>query len=333
MRGCVSAVQQLKNTPTLLFETRSIKDLVIRFLVFLLLSLIYFSVPSSATGQSAISLVRFTATGRTNNILIEWETATEFNNAGFFVWASDLEDGVYNPISDFIEAKGDGVTGAIYGFIDIEVEPGVVKYYKLEAVELNQNSEFFGPVSGVFNIATPSATSTPTRTATANLAVSSSPTATLTLTAQVQSGSPTATSAENVIPSATTAAPTSSSNQAAYPGQATATQTQTPEFNYLGTPYLPIPSPTPQPAYPDQAITPTALQGEMAPDGTTVTEPTHSPTPGSAQAEEGTKSPQEIARVSGKNGVELPPFTALVVVLLIWALLAGWFYISVRRLE
>lgn len=307
---------------------------IFRFLVILLISLVYFSFPPKATGQSAISLLRFTATGRINNILIEWETATEFNNAGFFVWASDLEDGVYNPISDFIEAKGDGVTGAIYGFIDIDVEPGVVKYYKLEAIELNQNSEFFGPVSGVFQLSTSSATSTTTQTVTATLAVTASPSATPTQTVQIQSGLPSSTPPTNLIPSATTAPPTSLSNQSAYPGQATPTLTPTPEFNYLGTPYLPVPSPTPQPAYPDQEATPTGQQGEIpSVDTTSVTEPTQSPSLGTAQGEEESDGTQEIALVSGEKGLELPPFTALVVVLLIWALLAGWFYVSVRRLE
>ena len=300
----------------------------------LLLPAILVSFPGEATGQSAISLLRFTAAGRGNDILVEWETATEFNNAGFFVWASDREAGVYNPISDFIEAQGDGATGAIYGFIDTEVEPGVVKYYKLEAIELNQDSEFYGPIAGVFYLATPSATGTAANTSTATLASASTPSPTATQTAGVQINSPTFTQPATLA-SSPTPPPTAtfSSNQSAYPGQATATATQTAAFNSLGTPYLAIPTPTPQLAYPAQEITPTARQAEPLPlEATRATKPTRSPSSGTLPAAE-TNLPQEVAQLSQTDGMQIPPFMALVIVLLIWAMLAGWFYISVRRLE
>lgn len=310
--------------------------IILRCFFILLLGTSVFVFPLSVTGQAAITLVSFSATGRTNNILIEWETATEFNNAGFFVWASDSQDGVYNPISDFIESKGDGVTGGIYGFIDIDVETGVIKYYKLEAIELNQNSEFFGPIAGVINLSTPTTSVTPTRTPSATLALSLTPTVTATQLGELQSATPThTTTAANVIPTATrTPASTISSNQSAYPGQATATMTDTPAFNYLGTPYLPVASPTPQPAYPDQDATPTSESDSALPlDPTLSSELTEQSPRVTTQVEGGTSSPQEVARRSGNKGVPLPPFTALLIVLLIWAILAGWFYVSVRRLE
>lgn len=307
--------------------------ITLRRFIILLMSTLVFVLPLSVSGQSAITLVSFSASGRTNNILVEWETATEFNNAGFFVWASDTQDGTYNPISDFIESKGDGVTGAIYGFIDIDVEPGITKFYKLEAIELNQNSEFFGPIAGVFTSVTPTTTLTPTHTPSATQASSLNSTPTATQMGELQDATPTQTTpAANVNPTVTQAA--TSSNQSAYPGQPTAEPTHTPAFNFLGTPYLPFPSPTPQPAYPDQDATPTS-----EPDSSLPSEPTLSSEPSeqsprvTTEVEDGTSSPQEIARRSGNNGLELPPFTALLIVLLIWGILAGWFYVSVRRLE
>lgn len=304
--------------------------------VILLLSIYILVFPLPVNGQAAITLVSFSATGRTNNIIIEWETATEFNNAGFFIWSSDSQDGVYNPISDFIESKGDGVTGAIYGFIDIDVEPGVTKFYKLEAIELNQNSEFFGPIAGVFTLATPTASVTPSRTLTATLATSITPTPTNTQAGEFQVVTPTrTTTSANVNPTATQATtPTTSSNQSAYPGQATATMTDTPAFNYLGTPYLPVESPTPQPPYPDQGVSPTSESGSALPSEPALSsEPSEQSPRVTGDLEGGTNSPQQVARQSGNKGLELPPFTALLIVLLIWSILAGWFYISVRRLE
>jgi hypothetical protein len=60
--------------------------------------------------------------------------------------------------------------------------------------------------------------------------------------------------------------------------------------------------------------------------------PTRSPSSGTPPATE-TNLPQEVAQLSQTDGVQIPPFMALVIVLLIWAMLAGWFYISVRQLE
>lgn len=283
--------------------------------------------PGPVLSQTAVSLLRFTAIGRVNNILIEWETATEYNNAGFFVWASDSANGTYNPISDFIAAQGDGVTGAVYGFVDSDVEAAVSKYYKLEAIELNQESEFFGPVSAASYIGLPTSTATSTATAT------STPTATQ--AAEIQSPTQTATETQSASnPTATVAATSGSSSigtsyppqETAYPGQENAPQGSQPAVNYLGTPYPSDSTTEPLSATPDQEITPTSGSASPLDAGPAETEP-------ASQATELTGTPQAIALGSGSAGLQLPPFTALLVVLLIWAILAGWFYISVRRLE
>ena len=291
------------------------------------------SLPSPALAQTAVSLSRFTATGRVNNILIEWETATEFNNAGFFVWASDAEDGIYDPISDFFEAQGDGVTGVIYGFVDEDVEPAVPKYYKLEAIDLNQSSEFFGPVSAAANQGLASVTPTSMLAATA--------TSTVTQAAGVQQATQTPTAKQsNLIPTASQTPAISStqpSNDSAYPAQAASTQNAFPAFNGLGTPYPSVNGQTPLPANPDTETTQTSgaiMPGKVEPAApASATEPTLQISLTPNQTSVATGSPQAIAIAQGQDGVQLPPFTALVVVLVIWAMLAGWFYISVQRLE
>ena len=120
------------------------------------------------TARAAIDLVSFTAAPGDGHILLAWETATEFDNAGFFIVRSQAEDGEYIRISPFIQAEGDGVTGAEYEYEDQDVTNGVLYYYKLEAIGNDQSSEFYGPVTAILPTPTPTATntSTPTRTPT-----------------------------------------------------------------------------------------------------------------------------------------------------------------------
>ena len=97
---------------------------------------------------AAVTLVRFEVVYVTHtSIVLEWETATEYNNLGFFVLRSDTEGGTYEQIGDFIPAEGTAVSGYIYQFTDDLVLDEQVYFYKLEAIDLNSVSEFFGPVS------------------------------------------------------------------------------------------------------------------------------------------------------------------------------------------
>lgn len=115
---------------------------------------------------AAVTLVRFEVVYVTHtSIVLEWETATEYNNLGFFVLRSDTEGGTYEQIGDFIPAEGTAVSGYIYQFTDDLVLDEQIYFYKLEAIDLNSVSEFFGPVSnGLLTTATQ--TNTPTRTST-----------------------------------------------------------------------------------------------------------------------------------------------------------------------
>ncbi|NTW44254.1 MAG: hypothetical protein HGB14_07425 [Anaerolineaceae bacterium] len=164
--------------------------------VSLLLTIILFVSLFNIVGQSvhaAVTLVRFEVVNVSNNaITLEWETASEFNNLGFFVQRSDTEGGTYEQIGDFIPAEGTGVSGFIYQFTDDLVQNDRVYFYKLEAIDLNTVSEFFGPVSnGV--LTTPTLTITLTRTNTlANTTLTPQITSTATISVTATT-SPTAT--------------------------------------------------------------------------------------------------------------------------------------------
>jgi hypothetical protein len=111
--------------------------------------------------KAAVDLVSFTATAQEDSILIEWETATEIDNAGFYVTRATDPQPPYPDISGFIPAEGSGVIGAEYQFVDDDVTVGTEYYYILEAVDTSQNVDFHGPITVTFH--TP-ATHTPTTT-------------------------------------------------------------------------------------------------------------------------------------------------------------------------
>lgn len=134
---------------------------------------------------AAVTLSGFGALAQTDSIKVFWETASEVNMSVFYVLRAPSEAGTYNRISNFIPAEGD-LGGAIYEYIDENVEAGTTYYYKLEAVETNGSSEFHGPVSA--RIPLPGENNTPTPSPTPTL----TPTPT-TPTPTTQPGQPTAT--------------------------------------------------------------------------------------------------------------------------------------------
>ena len=278
--------------------------------------------------RAAVTLISFTATGMDGYVLIEWETATELDNAGFFIQASNQETGTYSRINtDMIFSSGDGLTGASYSYEDVEVTPGVIRWYKLEWVALDNTSELSDPVSATANAA--QATSTSTATPTATNTQTSTPTATLTPTATDSSaypGPPTSTSPYPGIP--TTAAPYPGIPTTAAPA-ATATTgalfTSTPTLANQGA------TATVDPQVQGFAAPETGIQGTLVPlpditiqfpEGATGT-PALSVDPGS-QAGQGSAS-------DGSPGWSR--YSTLGFIVLIWALLGGWFWLSFRKLE
>ncbi len=103
--------------------------------------------PGSATCSyvTAITLTSFTVTTLQNEILIEWKTDMELDNAGFNIWRSEEVDGEYIKINDsLIQAEGSDYQ---YSFADNAVVKGKTYYYKLEDIDLNGVATLHGPVS------------------------------------------------------------------------------------------------------------------------------------------------------------------------------------------
>ena len=81
----------------------------------------------------------FKATGITDRILIEWETAYELNVEAFCVQRSLHGGSDFVRIADCLPAKG-GIEGASYSLIDTDVVRGTVYYYRLEALDRDGGS-------------------------------------------------------------------------------------------------------------------------------------------------------------------------------------------------
>ena len=75
--------------------------------------------------QAAVDLVYFSAIPEDGRVILRWETATELDNAGFYINRSTEPDSGYQRINDsIIPATGDSLTGETYEFIDDEVING-----------------------------------------------------------------------------------------------------------------------------------------------------------------------------------------------------------------
>ncbi len=132
---------------------------------------------------AAVTLTDFSVAPGEQEIFIYWETASETGNLGFYVWRSEETDTGYeklpldDPAKQFIPSEDEGV-GAFYEYMDAEVTPGVVYYYKVQDVPDDGSAGEYSEVKSA-SIAsenpdetptdTPTATATPTATSTPTL--------------------------------------------------------------------------------------------------------------------------------------------------------------------
>ena len=89
-----------------------------------------------------IELETFTATVYPDRVVLDWETATEIDNAGFRLWRSKSVNGDYVRIDDeMVAAKGDEVTGTAYSYED-STDDGAKFFYRLEDIDYSGKSTF-----------------------------------------------------------------------------------------------------------------------------------------------------------------------------------------------
>jgi hypothetical protein len=99
---------------------------------------------------TVIALVSLTATPLADAVLLEWETASEMDTAGFNLWRAEAASGPYIQLNaDLIPARGEPYVGARYHYIDQAVVRGMTYYYQLEDVDLFGVRTRHGPVTAV----------------------------------------------------------------------------------------------------------------------------------------------------------------------------------------
>jgi len=94
-----------------------------------------------------VVLTSFRAWNSGDAVILQWETATEIDNAGFHVWRAETPDGDYIRVTHYlIPAEGGATWGSIYFYEDDDVLDGRTYYYKLEDIDYSGVSTFHGPV-------------------------------------------------------------------------------------------------------------------------------------------------------------------------------------------
>ena len=155
--------------------------------------------------RAEVVLNYFRANSQVDGILIEWETISETNSSGFYILRSLSQNQGYTRINIFFLSDSEVGEGVFYSYLDDQVAAGTVYYYKLEAIDLDGTSDFFGPVSVGYKLST----GTPTLTGTISAgitatSVTKTPTPTHGTTPQPNlTPTPTRTGINIVLPTAT----------------------------------------------------------------------------------------------------------------------------------
>lgn len=101
------------------------------------------------TRPAAVTLLTFLGLPQEAAISITWETASELENLGFNLYRSEAPFGPWvrlNP--QLIPARYPGATfGAPYEWLDTDVIPASIYYYRLEDIDIHGTSTFHGPIS------------------------------------------------------------------------------------------------------------------------------------------------------------------------------------------
>ncbi|MEM7028435.1 MAG: choice-of-anchor L domain-containing protein [Chloroflexota bacterium] len=102
---------------------------------------------------TAIELVTFIVNKLGDQVILQWETASEIDNEGFHVWRSETRAGSYVRLTDaIIPAHGNNDTGAHYQFVDGTAQPDQIYYYRLEDVDTEGVSTFHSQTVAVQTI-------------------------------------------------------------------------------------------------------------------------------------------------------------------------------------
>jgi hypothetical protein len=169
-------------------------------LALVMMLVLFFLIMMNQRVFAAISVLSLYGIPGNQSITVQWETAAEFNLAGFNVFRSTNPSSNFSRINpELISAEGDAFIGDIYAYTDQPLTNGQTYYYLLQIVRVDSSVEEYGPLQATSgSTATSVAPITPTIFAT-------TPTVQTTQTASVTQigtgiASATATSGSTSIP-------------------------------------------------------------------------------------------------------------------------------------
>jgi hypothetical protein len=103
-----------------------------------------FAIGDSPTSPLPITLTAFTAQCKDGQVLLNWETESEINNAFFHIEKSmDLLH--WDPIST-VEGAGNSATQLFYSYLDQNRPEGVL-YYRLSQEDFDGTTTYFAPIA------------------------------------------------------------------------------------------------------------------------------------------------------------------------------------------
>jgi len=86
-----------------------------------------------------VELTSFTANNVNNNVILNWETATELNNNGFNILRNGIEIG-------FVSGYGNSNSPKFYSFTDVPTTSGIYSY-RLQQIDVNGTTELSNEIS------------------------------------------------------------------------------------------------------------------------------------------------------------------------------------------
>ncbi len=101
-------------------------------------------------GPTAVTMVSFAAERKMDHILVEWETASELDNRGFYLLRSTSSQGPPQSLAYIPSQSTGSPAGFMYEYKDYDVISGVTYWYWLEALDTDGSTQSFGPVSALF---------------------------------------------------------------------------------------------------------------------------------------------------------------------------------------
>jgi CSLREA domain-containing protein len=102
----------------------------------------------ATAATTAVRLVSFAARPQDRAVALSWETATELDNLGFWLYRGPSADGPWQRLDgSLIPGVGSSMEGRSYGFVDSGLSNGVTCFYRLEDVDRSGRVTSHGPVS------------------------------------------------------------------------------------------------------------------------------------------------------------------------------------------